>query len=447
MMRWECTEAKRESVQTNGAETGGMHADASRRECRVKKKQRNPLFKGTFIPDVEAHVFSDGKVYFYGSKDVAPDVWCSGEYEVFSSEDLQTINGHGTSFSLDKLPGNRAKYMCAPDCLERDGKYYLYICLEDDSEWVAEGETPWHFGKASRVEGARGIDPAVFMDEDGQAYYFWGQFALKGAKLTEDLKGIQRDSVVENILTQEEHFFHEGSSIRKRNGIYYLVFADVSRGKRTPYGGTPTCLGYATSENIFGPYTYRGVIIDNIGCDPQTWNNHGSIECIGGQWYVFYHRSTCGSRFLRRCCCEKIFFREDGSIGEVKMTSSGASDFLDAAAEMDASFFCYLRGNCFIDALSSPETLRNISHGDSAVIRYLSFDKNCRMILKGQGEADLKVTASDAAGCDQILFEGRISLHGQEETFAVAPLTGVYEIRFTFGRPQDFSLCKIKFEQ
>ena len=118
------------------------------------------------------------------------------------------------------------------------------------------------------------------------------------------------------ILSEEEHFFHEGASLRKIGNKYYLVFADIEHGK-------PTSLGYAISDSIFGPYEYKGVIIDNEGCDPKTWNNHGSIECFQGQWYVFYHRSSRNSRQFRRLCIEPITIFEDGTISMVKMTFSG----------------------------------------------------------------------------------------------------------------------------
>ena len=120
---------------------------------------------------------------------------------------------------------------------------------------------------------------------------------------------IEEDSIVDNLLTEQEHHFHEGSSMRKRNGIYYYVFADISRGK-------PTCLGYATSKSPLGPFTYQGVIVDNITLNPESWNNHGSIEEINGQWYVFFHISTQG-RYKRRACMAPIEFDENGLIREV----------------------------------------------------------------------------------------------------------------------------------
>ena len=73
--------------------------------------------------------------------------------------------------------------------------------------------------------------------------------------------------------------------MRKIRDTYYYVYADMERGK-------PTALGYSTGKSPLGPFTYRGIVIDNDHCDPESWNNHGSIECVNGQWYVFYHRCS-----------------------------------------------------------------------------------------------------------------------------------------------------------
>ena len=73
------------------------------------------------------------------------------------------------------------------------------------------------------------------------------------------------------------------------------------------YGrGKPTALGYATSQNLLsGHFTYRGIIIDNAACDPSSWNNHGSIECVNGQWYVFHHQCSGGTA-EPELCIEKL---------------------------------------------------------------------------------------------------------------------------------------------
>lgn len=108
----------------------------------------------------------------------------------------------------------------------------------------------------------------------------------------------------------------------------YLVYADLSR------ADMPTCIGYATSKAPFGPYTYGGVIVDNDHCNPNNWNNHGSIAKFNGQWYVFYHRSTHGCNKMRKACVEPITFNPDGSIPEVEMTSQGAGGPLEATSEI-----------------------------------------------------------------------------------------------------------------
>ena len=121
--------------------------------------------------------------------------------------------------------------------------------------------------------------------------------------------------MVKGILTEDRDGFHEGISIRKRNGIYYLVYADSSRGR-------PTCLGYAMSDKPLGPlYEKKGLSLIIQDVIRQAGTNHGSIEEYQGKWYVFYHRSSHNSEFSRRVCVEEIFFEEDGTIREVLMTS------------------------------------------------------------------------------------------------------------------------------
>lgn len=189
-----------------------------------------------------------------------------------------------------------------------------------------------------------------------------------GAKLEPDMKCIQPKSIVYNLLTEKEHGFHEGVSVRKRNGVYYAVYTDISRGRAT-------CLAYATSISPLGPYIKQGTIIDNTGCDPQSWNNHGSIAEIDGKWYVFYHRSTHCSKFSRRVCIETIEFNSDGSIDGVEMTTQGVGAAIVPTTVMEAANACVMHGEVHIRAAereqdSGYEFLSHIPNGDWAVYRY-----------------------------------------------------------------------------
>jgi arabinoxylan arabinofuranohydrolase len=106
-------------------------------------------------------------------------------------------------------------------------------------------------------------DPAAHVwDDDGSAYYIWGQFTAKMARLKPNMKEVDKHSIRDSVLTEGEHFFHEGGHLVKREGIYYFIYAHMGR------AGRPTCIGYATSDNPMEPYKYGGVIVDNDQSDP-----------------------------------------------------------------------------------------------------------------------------------------------------------------------------------
>jgi hypothetical protein len=320
-------------------------------------------------------------MYLYGSYDISGRTsYCSWEYRVFSSEDLIHWQDHGQSFRSAPPDASVAwtdAPLYAPDCVYRNGRYYLFFCNAGNREGVAESLAPTGpFTNAVPIEGADGdaIDPAVLVDDDGQVYYYWGQFHLRGAKLRPDLCGIQPETLCTSLLNEAEHGFHEGASIRKRNGMYYMVYADISRGR-------PTCLGYATSRSPLGPFTKRGIVIDNAGCDPETWNNHGSIAEFNGQWYVFYHRSSQASKFNRRVCVEPIQFGAEGRIDEVEMTTQGVSGPLPATQPIEAWRACVLNGRVRTSADGPTERdptvreyLTQIHDGDWAAFKYVDFD-------------------------------------------------------------------------
>ncbi len=361
---------------------------------------QNPIVPpGVYMADPAAQVWNDGRLYLYCSVDESVNWYCSRKYHVLSTGDMDHWKLHENSFASDG-PGDEVPYndnlLFAPDCMFRNGKYYLYYCQPDreNAEGVAVSKKPtgpFRRGRPMDVGGYNQIDPGVFIDDDGQAYYIWGQFTLKMSKLRPDMLELEKGSIRDSVLTEQEHFFHEGAYMTKRNGLYYLVYADMSRNQ------APTCIGYATSKNPMGPYKYRGVIIDNDQSDPQCWNNHGSIAAYGDQWYVFYHRSTHNSRKMRKACVEPIFFDENGSIPEVEMTSQGAGDPLSATEKIDAARACWMFGNVRIEQVAaSNEALCKTRHNDRAVIRYVDFGKG------GIDKVTLKVRPGNVNGTIQL---------------------------------------------
>ncbi|EIW13054.1 glycoside hydrolase family 43 [Lactiplantibacillus pentosus KCA1] len=328
----------------------------------------NPVLKSNnYIPDVEARAMPDGKVYLYGSRDNAGDTeFCSTQYQTFSSKDLVHWDDEGVIFdSTEEQYGiNNGLTLGAPDCVYYEGNYYLYYCMYGNHMGVAVSNSPaGPFKNLGHVVPADGqsIDPAVLVDDDGSCYYFWGQFSLQGGKLDKDMKTVIPETITSNILTEHEQGFHEGASIRKINGIYYLTYTDISRGRAS-------CLAYATAKSPLGPYQKRGIIIDNTGCDSGDWNNHGSIEMIHGKPYVFYHRSSQNSIYNRRVCIEPLSMDDHGNIAEVPMTSNGVEDHFPINMPVNVRHLSRMRLKLPFDSLIQPMSLMP-SH-DSEILAY-----------------------------------------------------------------------------
>ncbi|MBN1387992.1 MAG: family 43 glycosylhydrolase [Bacteroidales bacterium] len=351
--------------------------------CHLASAQNPICPPGVYIADPSARVWDDGRLYVYGSTDESGDYYCSWHHDILYTEDMLNWyleeNVFASDGENDRIPYNNS-LLFAPDCAFKNNRYYLYYSQPDpeNAEGVAAAESPlgpFATGEPMNTEGYNEIDPSVFIDDDGTAYYLWGQFSLKMARLNPGMLKIDPNTVHENILTEAEHYFHEGAFMAKRNGLYYIVYADLSREDK------PTCLGYATSKSPFGPYEYRGVIIDNDGCNPGNWNNHGSIARFNNQWYVFYHRSTHGCKTMRKACVEKISFLDDGTIPEVEMTSQGAGEPLKAIKRIDAASACLLHGNVRISAENSGnEILSSLGNGDAAIFKYLDFGSGIRSV-------------------------------------------------------------------
>lgn len=355
----------------------------------------NPIAPpGIYIADPEARQMPNGKIYVYGSRDVPGTAWCSTAYHVLSSYDLKHWDLDQFSFATQGK-GKQTDYtddiLYAPDCIYHNGKYYLYYCLASggENEGVAVSESPYGpFRNGQPIKGITGIDPSVFIDDDGQAYLYWGQGHARGAKLSKDMRSIEGE-VHDNLLTYQEHYFNEGSSVRKINGTYYYVYGSHSQ------HGESNCatLDYATGSTPFGPFTYRGVIIDNYESNRNVVNNHGSLLEVDGQWYIFYHRPTHDGSTMRKVCLEPIFFNPDGSIRQAEMTTQGAGGPISPLLRMDAARACRLKGNITVrvyrPAQDTPvEYLSDIRNGDCAWWKYYDFDRVqvTRFLCKTWGE-------------------------------------------------------------
>lgn len=301
---------------------------------------QNPIIRDQFTADPTARVFNN-KVYLYPSHDIFPpegqrqDWFCMEDYHVFSSENLTDWTDHGVIVTQNKVPWVRPNSysMWAPDCVERNGKYYFYFPAGAEGRGFGVGvaiadspEGPF-IPEPEPIKGINGIDPCVLLASDGNAYIFWG--AGRCAKLKDNMKEIADDTPSETVKWGDREFEMKGVNCLKdlpsrqaegpfafeANGWYYLTYPYVRENTEV--------LGYAMSKNPMGPYEYKGLIMaeHENGC----WTNHHSIINYKGQWYLFYHRNWFSPRDDKRrsACIEKLFFNPDGTIQEVKATMRG----------------------------------------------------------------------------------------------------------------------------
>ncbi len=283
---------------------------------------KNPILTSIYTADPSARVFGN-KLYIYASHDVDPAVGCNNmdKYHVFSTDNMVDWVDEGEVFNASEASwSTEPGFMWAPDCAYKNGTYYLYYPHPSDSDWnnsweigVATSSSPVKgFTDAGTISGAGGlIDPCVFIDDDGQAYlYAGGGGNCQGGKLNSNMTSLVNGTQAMTGLQN----FHEATWVFKRNGIYYLMYADNT----TP----DNYMQYATSSSPLGPWTYKGEILGDTGCD----TTHGSITEFQGNWYLFYHNdSVSGQDTLRSVCVDNLYFNADGTIQPVVQTTTSVA--------------------------------------------------------------------------------------------------------------------------
>ena len=232
------------------------------------------------------------------------------DWHVFSTDDLTTWTDHGEIFSLEDIAW-ADKDAWAPDCIERNGKYYFYFTAADQIG-VAVADSPTGpfkdaLGRPLVKKNELGIrwmlDPCIFIDDDGQAYlYVGGAYRLAVVKLKEDM--ITRDGPIQRL---DMKGYFEGLWVHKRNGIYYASYPT-----RPDHKKSANVMVYSTATNPMGPFEFRGEIIDN-----QSLNVHGSITEFKGQSYLFYHKAG-PSHWERQVWAAPLSYNEDGSIQPIQ---------------------------------------------------------------------------------------------------------------------------------
>lgn len=310
-----------------------------------------PLVKHIYTADPSAHVF-EGKIYIYPSHDLDHeresndngDQYDMEDYHVLSMEDADAeCVDHGEALHVKDVPW-ASKQMWAPDAAYRDGKYYLFFPARDHEDvfriGVAIGDRPEgpFTAEPDYIPGSFSIDPAVFIDEDGQAYMYFGglwggqlekwrtgeydaagegpaadepALGPRAARLSDDLRSFREQpgeiEIVDDagnpiVAGDEDRRYFEGPWMHKYNGRYYLSYST----------GTTHQIVYAVGDNPLGPFVFQGTILTPV----IGWTTHHSIVQFQDKWYLFYHDSSLsgGADNKRSVKMAELTYNEDGTI-------------------------------------------------------------------------------------------------------------------------------------
>lgn len=350
------------------------------------------------IPDGEPYVFDDpdnpGKkrVYIYGSHDMLRWMYCGLDQVVWSApvDSLDKWRFDGIIFESKTDGQGRplrdnglGDVLYAPDVAERtlpDGRkeYWLFPNNQAGGRngMVARSDRPdgpftvTNFRPDNPVEsdGVLEFDPAVFVDDDGRVYGYWGFGKSHGAELDPATMATVKPGteIVEDLMTgfqsEGNDRFYEASSIRKIKDKYVFIFSRMSADGEWGLPPTNYTLAYAYGDNPLGPFTYGGTIIDargrDVDADGKPWetattngNTHGSIAEVNGQWYVFYHRQSGLDEYSRQAMVAPIEVTvEEGKggkvfISEAEYTSEGfETDGLDPLRRYPAAIASHFTG-------------------------------------------------------------------------------------------------------
>lgn len=289
--------------------------EVKKQEVSVEKQHNNPVIRHIRTADPSAHIWNDGKVWMYTSRDMEDATFYDSMdgYRAFSSTDMVNWTDHGEVLHSRDIPWGAKGWMWAPTAIYKNNKYYLLYphsvkgSKEDMRCGVAVSDVPQGpFKDIGWIEGVEGqwLDPCVFEDEDGKVYLYWGVREPKMALLKDNLLELAETP---RIIEYGAKNFFEASYMHKRNGKYYFSY-------NAGLGGF-----YAMGDSPYGPFAYKGAI------NPKQRQDHHSIVEYKGQNYFFYHWQgwNGGSKFRRNTSIEYLYYNGDGTIQEIYATKEG----------------------------------------------------------------------------------------------------------------------------
>ena len=413
---------------------------------------QNPIVQTAYTADPAPLVYND-KLYLYTSHDEDDSTWFTmNDWKLYSTNDMVNWTEHPTPLSFKTFEWARGDAWAA-QCIERDGKFYMYVPVTDrkgeSAIGVAVADSPYGpfydpLGTPLVQADFGNIDPTVFIDDDGQAYLYWGNPNCFYVKLNKDM--ISYEGGIHAVPMKPESFgrregnpkratlYEEAPWLYKRKGVYYLFYAG---------GPIPEYLAYATSDSPEGPWKYGGTVMAKEG---GSFTNHPGIVDFRGKTYLFYHDASLpgGSGFTRSVCVREMDFGRDGKVNPVKMVKEGVEKGLKPLCpyrKVEAETMAWSKRmksdynsqvGVFVTALrnGSYTRVRDVDFGEKAPSRILA-----RLSTTHNADIVMEVRLDGLEG--QVLAELKVPRTGGSDRWnlvekKIPQVTGVHDLYFIF---------------
>lgn len=397
---------------------------------------QNPVVQTWFTTDPAPMVYNDTFYLYTGNDADGADFFWMNEWRLYTSTDMVNWRDHGPQMSIGTFAWGDDRAWAA-QVVERNGKFYWYVCLHSKlSGGMAIGVAvadspigPWKdaIGKPLYEDGKWDhIDPTVFIDDDGQAYLYWGNPRIYYCKLNDDMVSVKGE--VKLMEMTEAGFgapnpdqrvkdkkykdcYTEGPWVRKAGTKYQLIYAA---------GGVPEHIAYSESDSPTGPWTYKGIIMPLS--DTGSFTNHAGVADYKGHSYFCYHTGKLpqGGGFGRSVAIEEFKYNADGSFPTILPTQEGVKPIgtFNPYRKVQAEVIAYSRGiksqpyghdNVYLSDLHTGDyvKVRNVDFGDR---QPAAFRASVASALYG-GKLELRID----------------SLRGEKIAEAVVPPTGGWE--------------------
>jgi len=404
---------------------------------------QNPIIQTKYTADPAPFVYKD-TVFLYTSHDeenAGPGMgrFLMKDWLLYTSVDMVNWTDHGVVASLKDFSwGKQDNGAWAPQCIERNGKFYLYCPIHMNGIGVLVSDSPYGpftdpLGKPLIKNSMDDIDPSVYIDDDNQAYLYWGNPKVYHVKLNEDMISYKGEIVAEQMTIAEfgkrdghpkrTTQYEEGPWFYKRNNMYYMAFASTC---------CPEGIGYSMSKSPTGPWEYKGSIMDG---DSRSSGNHPGIIDYKGKSYLFGFNFRLNFMITdkhherRSVCVEEFQYNPDGTIPKLvwwSETGVKPAGVLNPFMHTEAETIAWSQGLKTIKGVNGMY-VTDIDNGDYIKIQAVEFGKGAKKF-----EASVATISPDAV----------IEIHLDSPTGA---LLGVLKIKSTGNRDKWISQsCAVK---